>query len=137
MDTDQVIRSLSSPSLGVRTAATYSLDYGDFCDTRIRNAVRANLNTDDVELLEITIMRLLIRGKDAQSADRVRKVLATFHGDLVFCAAVGALTNLANDFPQTANATLTAFDALPRSNVPADRRAMFDKARAELRGIGP
>lgn len=135
MNADEVISNLKSPSLAVRTAATYRLGYRDFSDTRIRDAVRANLDEDDPDLAEITIMRLLVRGKDAQSADRVRGVLATSRDDLVFCAAVGALANLANDLPQTAHATLEALEALPRSQVPADRLAMFDKARAELRRI--
>ena len=73
MATEEVISKLMSPSLSVRTTATYQLGYKDFWDTNVTHAVRENLDADDADLVEITIMRLLVRGKDVQSADRVRE----------------------------------------------------------------
>ncbi|WP_370034070.1 hypothetical protein [Qipengyuania mesophila] len=135
MDADEVIRKLTSSSLGVRTTATYQLGYKEFWNPGITHAVRTNLDADDADLVEITIMRLLVRGKDVQSADRVRSVFTTSRDDLVVRAAIGALTNLARDFPETALATLEIFEAMPRSRLPADLLAFFDKSVRELRRL--
>jgi len=135
MATNEVISKLTSSSLSVRTTATYKLEYKDFWDSGITHAVRANLDADDADLVEITIMRLLVRGKDVQSADSVRSVLATSRNDLVIGAAMGALTNLARDFPETVLATLEVFEALPRSRVPGDWLATFESSVTELRRL--
>jgi hypothetical protein len=135
MRADELLAELQSASIEGRIKATYQLTYEDFIDQRILDSVRSNLSSANTDLIEITIMRLLVRGKDAQSADRVRRILATTRDELVFCAAVSALTNLARDLPETALATLREIEALPRSSVPTDRLAMFDNACAELRHV--
>lgn len=131
-----MLDSLSSSSVVERTKATYRLSYEHFCDPRIKASARINLASDDPDLVEITIMRLLIRGKDALSAQTVRDLLTDDPIDeLVFCAAVGALTNLARDCRETALPTLHALEVVPRQNVHNGREGLLAKAVAELRHL--
>jgi hypothetical protein len=133
VDSSGLSDRLNSPSVEDRIAATYGLNYDDFRDPKIRTSVRANLASDNSDLVEITIMRLLIRGKDARSAPQVRGLLKAGLDDLVFCAAVTALTNLARDRPETASATLRELEALSGESVPPDRGGLLAKSIAEVR----
>jgi len=131
--TSDLLARLQSASSEVRTAATYELDYGEFAHPEILAAVRSNLGSANTDLVEITIMRLLIRGKDTQSADRVLAILETTRDDLVFSAAVLALSNLAWDFPDTAARTLRSLEALRKSDLSADKLNLLDEQLATLR----
>lgn len=134
MSSDELQDALSSLSVEERIAATYRLQCEHLRDIGSRALVRANLDSGSPDLVEITIMRLLIRGKDAHSAPKVRALLsACFKDDLVFCAALSALTNLARDCPETALATLQVLEALPRRSVPPDRGGLLAESVAELR----
>jgi hypothetical protein len=133
VDSRELDKRLNSPLVEERIAATYCLNYDHFSDAEIKASVRANLDSDNPDLVEITIMRLLVRGKDAHSASRVRDILRTNRDDLVFCAAVSALTNLARDRPETASSTLRELEALPKASAPPDRRGLLVKSIAEIR----
>lgn len=132
MTVNGLLARLQSASMKARIAATYELDYDDFDDPRIVAAVRENLGSAEPDLVEITIMRLLIRGKDAQSLERVLTILRTTRDALVFSAAILALTNLARDYPETAAITLQKLEVLSRSDLSADELVLLSDALAEL-----
>jgi hypothetical protein len=135
MKCDKLLAGLQSPVVGERITATYDLDYDEFEDPRILAAVRANLGTDDADLMEITVMRLLVRGKDIQSGERVSEVLKTTRDDLVFSACVRALSNLAREHPETGPATLQTLDELQRQSLSPDDLALLDRERGKLRQL--
>ena len=117
---------LGSPSLGQRLDATYKLERSDFTDDRIISAVRENLSSDDPDLLEISIMRLLLRGRDVTSVERVLDHVEKTRDEegLVFSSGVRSLTGLAHHNPEIRNKVLRCFAHLPKVDLNADNIAL-------------
>ena len=128
-----LLARLQSPSIETRIEATYELDCGDFVHPQIVAAVRENLSTVDPDLLDITIMRLMVRGKDVHSLPCVWTILETTRDDLVFSSAVLALSALAKSHPETAATTLQKLEALPKRQIAAVNVGLFNDTVAELR----
>lgn len=79
-----------------RTAATYELDGKQIrSDQAIIGALRDNLHSFDRELIEITVMRLSIRGKDCASFDDINRIFLKSKDDLIISACAFGLTALA------------------------------------------
>lgn len=95
--------------------------------------MRDNLFSADPDLLDITIMRLVVRGKDDHSLPRVWAILETTRDELVFSSAVLALAALAKSHPETAATTLQKLEALPKCHVAAVNASLLNDTVAELR----
>jgi hypothetical protein len=128
-----LLARLQSPSLEARIEATYELDCDDFADPQIVAAVRENLSSADPDLLDITIMRLMVRGEDDHSLPSVWTILETTRDDLVFSSAVLALSALAKSHPDTAATTLQKLEALPKCQIAAVNEGLLNDTIAELR----
>ncbi len=130
--TNALLSRLRSPDVQEQIAATYELDRRDFASADVLDAVRANLNSTDNDLIEISIVRLLIRGRDTRSADSVLGILEAAPNNLVFSAAVFGLRSLAEKFPETATRTISAFENLRRSRLSDDKLKLLNEQLAEL-----
>jgi hypothetical protein len=128
-----LLARLQSPSMEARIEATYELDYGDFARPQILAAVRKNLSSADPDSLDITIMRLMVRGKDNHSLPCVWAILETTCDDLVFSSALLALSALAKSHPETAAMTLQKLEALPKCDIAAVNLGLLNDAVAKLR----
>jgi hypothetical protein len=133
MTVTALLARLQSPSIETRIEATYELDYGDFAHPQILTAVRENLSSVDPDLLDITIMRLMVRGKDDHSLPSVWTILENTRDDLVFSSAVLALTALAKSHPETAATTLQKLEELPKRHIGAVDVHLINETVAELR----
>ena len=133
MTVTALLARLQSPSIETRIEATYELDYGDFAHPQILAAVRENLSSADPDLLDITIMRLMVRGKDDHSLPSVWTILETTRDDLVVSSAVLALSALAKSHPETAATTLQKLEALPKRHIGAVNVRLINETVAELR----
>ncbi|MFC0588184.1 hypothetical protein ACFFF7_02025 [Novosphingobium aquiterrae] len=131
----RLLKRLRSPLVGERIAATYELDYKHFLDENIRNAVRENLNSNDDDLVEISVMRILIRGRDVPSVHKVRAILNETNNNLVFNVSVSSLECLAENCPETAPYTLREFERLAAANVPAEFKERLEKGIREIQRI--
>lgn len=128
-----MLARLQSPSMETRIEATYELDYSDFAHPQIVAAVRENLSSADPDLLDITIIRLMVRGKDNHSLPCVLTILETTRDDLVFSSAVLALSALAKSNPETAATTLQKLEALPKCHIATANVSLLNDTVAELR----
>jgi hypothetical protein len=133
MTVTALLARLQSPPIETRIEATYELDYGDFAHPQILAAVRENLSSVDPDLLDITIMRLMVRGKDDHSLPSVWTILENTRDDLVFSSAVLALSALAKSHPETAATTLQKLEALPKRHIGAVNVRLINETVAELR----
>ena len=133
MNVTGLLTRLQSPSIETRIQATYELDYGDFAHPQIVAAVRVNLSSADPDLLDITIMRLIVRGKDDHSLPCVWTILETTRDDLVFSSAMLALSAHAKSHPETAATTLQKLEALPKCHIAAVNVGLFNNTVSELR----
>jgi hypothetical protein len=123
---------LRSPEVEERIAATYELDRTDFASPEVLDAVRINLSSANADLIEISTMRLSIRGDDTHSIDRIIAILESTPDDLVFSAAVFGLSSLARKFPDTAARTISVLENLQRSQLPSDKLKLVNEQLAEL-----
>lgn len=135
MTAEGLLDRLRSASLEDRISATYELDYDDFDDPEILAAVRENLGSTNADLLEISIMRLLIRAKDARSCEQVLAILRTTGDELVFSAATLALSVLARERPETTGSILQELDIISRSDLPDPNRDLLSEALAKVFAI--
>lgn len=137
MKASDKLTSLRSASLSDRLDASYKLERGDFADDQILTAVRENLSSDDPDLLEITIMRLLLRGRDVDSVEPVLRLVETKRDDegLIFSSGVRALSGLATHVPDIALNILSRFERVSRTDLDADNSALLDDSILELREI--
>ena len=130
---DDLAGRLVSNSMEERTRATYELDYADFDSPSVLAATRANLDATDPELVAITVMRLLVRGKDASSWQKVAAILRSSDDDYVSSSAILALANLARDIPDLLGPTIAELEAVTEDRISEDSHASLVSALAELR----
>ena len=130
-----LLTRLQSPSISTRIGATYELEREDFKDSRILAAVRANLAVADPDLLDVTIGRLLLRGRDAFSVERVLCHVERTHDDLVFSSGVLSLCGLACHFPRLGETILRRFELLPDGQLTEENKALLANAIAKLRNV--
>ena len=126
---------LQSSSTVTRTSATYELERSDFKDSQILAAVRENLSSYDPDLLDVTIMRLLVRGRDVCSAERVMDHVEGTRDDLVFSSGVLALSSLASHFPDLRGKVLRRLERLPKEHLSARNRSLLADTIRDLRGM--
>ena len=130
-----MLTRLRSPSVGTRISATYELERGDFNDSRILSAVRENLASDDPDLLDISIMRLLLRGRDVNSVERVLEHVESTRDDLVLSSGVLSLSGLARHFPAIGEEVLRRLELLPDERLNPNNMALLADTIAELREL--
>ena len=130
-----MLTRLKSPSVSTRMGATSELERGDFDEVRILAAVRENLGSDDPDLLDITIMRLLLRGRDVCSVERVLNHVESTRDDLVFSSGILSLSGLARHFPEIGEKVLRRLELLPKEHLSPKNLALLSDTVAELRRI--
>jgi len=114
MKASDMMARLQSPSLSTRIEATYQLEREDFDDSEVLAAVRENLSLDDPDLLDITIMRLLLRGRDKCSVERVLSLIESTRDNLVFSSGVLSLSGLAGHSADIREEVLRRFELFSR-----------------------
>lgn len=137
MKASRMVTLLRSTSLSDRLDASYKLESGDFADDQVLTAVRENLRSDDPDLLEITIMRLLLRGRDVHSVEPVLRLVETKDDDegLIFSSGVRALSGLAANVPDIALNILSRLERVSRTNLDVENAALLEETILELREI--
>jgi hypothetical protein len=133
MAAPDLLARLRSASIRTRIQATYELESEDFDDSRVLSAVRANLAVDDPDLLDVTIIRLLLRGRDVCSVEPVLCHLESTRDDLVFSSGVLSLYGLACHFPALGEKLLRRFELLPAERLNTENMALLTDTIAKLR----
>ena len=133
MSAPDKLTRLQSPSTSTRTSATYELESSDFKNSQILAAVRGNLSSDDPDLLDITIMRLLLRARDVSSAERVMDHVESTRDELVFSSGVLSLSGIARHFPELRDKVLPRLERLPTEHLSAKNQSLLADTIAELR----
>jgi hypothetical protein len=128
-----MLTRLLSPSVSTRISATYELDRDDFDDSRIVAAVRENLASNVPDLLDITIMRLMLRGRDVCSVERVLEHVGSTRDNLVLSSCVLSLSGLAHHFLEIGERVLRRLELLPQERLHPENKALVADTIAELR----
>lgn len=130
-----MLTRLQSPKVSTRISATYELEKSDFEDSQILAAVRESLPSDDPDLLDISIMRLLLRGSDVCSMERVLIHVESTRDDLVFSSGILSLSGLARHFPDVGEKVLRRFELLPVERLSPENMALLAENIEGLRDM--
>jgi hypothetical protein len=129
-----ITERLRSQSVLERISATYELDRNVIASNdEIVVALRENLSSTNVDLVEITVMRLAIRAKDCSSFDQIEHIFSSSNDELVLSACAFGLISLAGCGANYRSRTLSLLaDKLLRT-VDPKLRGIYEEQIKNLR----